>query len=136
MLIEGSAIIFVNSSRQVLLFLRDDKPEIPFPNTWDILGGRLDPGETPEQCIIREMREEIEFELRDPEPFQTRQDEHGIVHLYWQRADFDLGKTPLHEGQRLKWFSEDEIRSMAPEQFAFGSREHLLDFYNWLTRKT
>ena len=35
----GCSIIFVNDNQQVLLFLRDDDPTIPFPNMWDVLGG-------------------------------------------------------------------------------------------------
>lgn len=56
----GTSIIFKNSRNEVLLFLRDDKPEIPYPNLWDIPGGHFEAGETPEACIVREMIEEIE----------------------------------------------------------------------------
>lgn len=126
---QSSTIAFINSSNQVLLFLRDNKPEIPFPNRWDLLGGNFEEGETAEQCIVREMREEIEFDLKDPVLFKTYDLVDRIEHLFWQRANFDIAKTPLHEGQRLAWFSEEQIRSMCENDIAFGFRDILLQFY-------
>ncbi|MGB2690682.1 MAG: NUDIX domain-containing protein, partial [Desulfobacterales bacterium] len=62
---KGTSIIFVNDQKQVLLLLRDDKPDIPYPNMWDIPGGHVDDGETPEQCIVREMKEEMDLNLEE-----------------------------------------------------------------------
>ena len=45
--------------------LRDDKPGIPYPNMWDIPGGHAEYGETPEQCIVREMKEEMDLNLEE-----------------------------------------------------------------------
>jgi 8-oxo-dGTP diphosphatase len=61
---KGCSIIFINDNHQVLLFLRDNIPTIPFPNMWDVPGGHVEPGETPEICIVREMQEEMELELK------------------------------------------------------------------------
>ena len=46
-----------------MIYLRDDKPEIPFPNHWDLFGGHLEAGETPEQALVREVKEELGIEL-------------------------------------------------------------------------
>jgi len=62
---KGTSIIFVNDKKQVLLFLRDDKPDIIYPNMWDVPGGHVEPDETPEQYIIREMKEEMDIDLKD-----------------------------------------------------------------------
>jgi 8-oxo-dGTP diphosphatase len=55
----GVSIIFVNDENKVLLFLRDDKPDLPYRNMWDVPGGHVEPDETPEECIVREMKEEM-----------------------------------------------------------------------------
>jgi 8-oxo-dGTP diphosphatase len=49
----GASITFLNTANQILLFLRDDKPGLPFPNCWDVLGGGVAASETPLECITR-----------------------------------------------------------------------------------
>lgn len=127
---QGTSIIFINSENKVLLFLRDDKEEIPFPNCWDVLGGRVEDGETPEETIVREMYEEIEVELHDPPLFNVYEMDDRIENTFWQRADFDISKTPLHEGQRLRWFTQEEINRMTKNELAFGFKSILLDFFH------
>jgi 8-oxo-dGTP diphosphatase len=50
------ALICDNS---ILTYLRDDKPNIPFRNVWDLAGGGREGEESPEQCVIRETNEEF-----------------------------------------------------------------------------
>lgn len=52
----ANVILFLGDTLTVLL--RDDKPEIAWPNYWDLPGGLREPGETPAACAIRETREE------------------------------------------------------------------------------
>ncbi len=51
----GAGIILLNSNNEVILLLRDDKAGIPFSNMWDIPGGMVEVGETPEEAARREM---------------------------------------------------------------------------------
>ena len=78
---QGASIVFVNSERRVLLYLRDNKPGIPYPACWDLLGGTVEPGESPEQCIRREVREEIEFDLKNPQLFTVRDFADRVEHI-------------------------------------------------------
>jgi 8-oxo-dGTP diphosphatase len=125
----GASIIFLNSSGKVLLLLRDDKQEIPFPNCWDLLGGHLEEGETARQCIEREMQEEIEVVLENPPLFRRYDMDDRVEHCFWQRADFDIASLILHEGQRLKWFSEADIQRLADVEVAYNFKGVLLDFF-------
>jgi 8-oxo-dGTP diphosphatase len=125
----GASMIFLNSSGQVLLCLRENKKEIPFPNCWDLLGGGVEEGETPSECIRREMQEEIEFDPGQPVLFRVYDLEDRLDYTFWQRQDFDLATLTLHEGERLEWFSEENVRKLKEEHIAFGFRDILLDFY-------
>jgi 8-oxo-dGTP diphosphatase len=127
--IRGACLLLINAVGEVLLFLRDDKAHIPYPNRWDTLGGMIEPGESPEECIVREIREEIEFEATAPTLFKVHEGKEGTIYIFWHRAEIDIACTPLHEGQKLKWFSRREIEGRRSDEFAFGFRELLLEFY-------
>jgi 8-oxo-dGTP diphosphatase len=125
----GSGILFVNARSEVLLLLRDNKPEIPFPNCWDIPGGILEPGETPEECVIREMKEEIGEDITAPQLFRVYEYPDRSDHVFWLRRHLEIECIELHEGQRLKWFSETEVAAAPDNLFAFGFKDVILDFY-------
>jgi 8-oxo-dGTP diphosphatase len=127
---KGASILFLNHANQVLLLLRDDRQEIPFPNCWDALGGHVEEGETPRECITREMNEEIGKSLKDPRLFNVYDMEDRIEYTFWQREDFDIDEIHLNEGQRLKWFTEEGIKRMSDEELAFGFKSILLDFFH------
>ena len=128
---EGTSIIFVkrnNDKPKVLLFLRDNKDDIPYPNCWDILGGHVEKGETPEECIVREMQEEIDIDIGTPELFRIYQIKDRTEYTYWQYFILDIDDIQLNEGQVLQWFTEKDIRNMREEDFSFGFRDVLFDF--------
>ena len=47
----------------LLVIRRDDRPDIPYPGRWDLPGGGREGGESPEDCVLRETREEVGLEL-------------------------------------------------------------------------
>ncbi|GAB3331314.1 NUDIX hydrolase [Larkinella ripae] len=54
-----SEIVVLNAQNEVLLSLRHPDKKV-LPNFWDVcVGGHVDPGESYEQCAIREVEEEI-----------------------------------------------------------------------------
>jgi 8-oxo-dGTP diphosphatase len=55
-------IIFVNSKREVLLQMRGES-EAYYPNHWTLPGGRVETGESPEQALVREVKEELGIKL-------------------------------------------------------------------------
>ena len=48
---------------KIITLLRDDKPSIPYPNMWDLPGGGREGGESPRECVVREIREELGITL-------------------------------------------------------------------------
>ena len=123
---KGTSIIFVNDQKQVLLLLRDDKPDIPYPNMWDIPGGHVDDGETPEECIVREMKEEMDLNLEEFQLLSVMEFIDRIEYTFWKKANLDIQSINLHEGQKLKWFTEFEVKNT---KLAYGFNEIVDDFF-------
>ncbi|MCV6591812.1 MAG: NUDIX hydrolase [Silicimonas sp.] len=48
---------------RIVTILRDDIPTIPWPGHWDLPGGGREGDETPEACVLRELREELAVDL-------------------------------------------------------------------------
>lgn len=123
---KGTSIVFFNKKKQVLLFLRDDKPDIPYPNMWDIPGGHVEADETPEQCIIREMKEEMELDLNDFHLFRVFEFSDRVEHVFWKYMNLNIKEINLHEGQCLQWFTEKEARQT---DLAYGFNQIIEAFF-------
>lgn len=86
-----------------------------YPGVWDVLGGHCEPGETPEQTLVRELREEVGVTptaWRRPETFEEplpNLDETLVLHLYvvtaW--AGIPYNRAP-EEHTEVTWVSVEE----------------------------
>ncbi len=108
----AQALLFDRAGRLVI-YLRDDKPEIPFPNHWDFFGGHVETGETPEQALVREVREEPGIELQSWELFRVYECRRGDVYpnrkfIYRARIGPSAAELTLYEGQRLAGITRAE----------------------------
>lgn len=109
-----AAIILENDQKEILLYLRDNKPNVPFPHHWDLFGGYIEEGETPEEALVREVKEELDYDLEDFRFFKEYDCTSGDVHpnmkyVYIGRINKQIENLSLQEGERLQFFSYDEI---------------------------
>ena len=122
----GSSIIFVNDKKKILLFLRDDKPGLPYSNMWDVPGGHVEENEIPKECIVREMKEEMNLDLHDFQLLCQTEFDDRIEYTYWKKADLNTDEIDLMEGQRLKWFTQQEA---IDTKLAYGFNQIVEEFY-------
>ena len=123
-------IILENDNGEFLLYLRDGKPGIPFPHHWDMIGGHVEEGETPDEALIREVREEIDFDLKDYSFFREYVCLEGdaypnIKYIYHGKINFPVEEITLLEGDRLQYFTREEIPDV---KFANILKRIMLDY--------
>jgi len=122
----GAGIILLNSSNSVLLLLRDNKIEIPFPGMWDIPGGKVEQGEDPEFTVRREIFEELGIQdLGDIELFKIITSEKITNYIFWKRMDIDPVNIVLNEGQKIEYFNFEQVKKT---ELAFGFTKVVIDF--------
>ncbi len=106
------ACALVDADRRVLIAQRPEGK--PLAGLWEFPGGKVDPGERPEQTLIRELHEEIGITVREaclaPLTFASHayEDFHLLMPLYICRR-WD-GEVIAREGQKLAWVRANKLR--------------------------
>lgn len=108
-----SAVALIDRDNRVLLAQRPEGKSMA--GLWEFPGGKVEPGETPETCLVRELHEELGIETWNsclaPLTFASHSydDFHLLMPLYacrkWE------GIPQAREGQTLAWARADELRS-------------------------
>ena len=120
-------LLIENREGKVLLQLRDNIPVIPWPDCWGTFGGQIEEGETPEEAIRREIREELMYELHDPEYFGNFPYDGYDIFMYRKIVpDLTVADVTVREGQRAQFFSLEEAKD-AP--CAANCKEIVIAYY-------
>lgn len=108
-----ATLVYIKQDGQTLMVHRNKKPGDMHAGKWNGLGGKLEPGETPEACAVREVWEESGLTIRAPRlhglltfpAFSQGEDWYAFV---FTAHDFrgDLIDSP--EG-RLEWVEDDRL---------------------------
>lgn len=82
-----------------------------YPDCWDLVGGHIEPGESPEDAVRRECQEEIGVDVGEVRPLaidfpDPTIDMHGFVVTDWVGEPANVAPE---EHDDLRWFSRDEL---------------------------
>jgi 8-oxo-dGTP diphosphatase len=119
------ALAMLGREGRWLLQLRDDIAGIVAPGTWGLFGGHLDPGETPEQALRRELMEELAWDAGDLEIWFRHSNQQRLAHVFRARLTVPLANLQLREGQDMTLASLDELASGSIVSPRLQERRHL-----------
>lgn len=85
-----------------------------FKGGWEFPGGKIEPGETQEQAIVREIQEEMAATIEVVEKLGTVEYDyptfHLIMHCFWTTVKD--GKLQLLEHEGAKWVDKETIHTV------------------------
>ncbi|MER6125483.1 (deoxy)nucleoside triphosphate pyrophosphohydrolase [Streptomyces sp. NPDC001795] len=103
--VAGAALL---SGGRLLAARRSAPPELA--GRWELPGGKVEPGESPEQALVRELREELGVTAepvdRVPGEWQLKP---GYVLRVWTARLLAGTPEPLEDHDELRWLTPDEI---------------------------
>lgn len=85
-----------------------------FKDGWEFPGGKIEPGETPEEAIVREIREELDTEVEVIELLDTVEYDYPNFHLSMGCfiCKIKSGDLVLKEHEAAKWLTKDTLGSV------------------------
>ena len=85
-----------------------------FKDGWEFPGGKIEEGETPEQALAREIREELNTEIQVGKLIDTIEYDYPKFHLsmdcFW--CEIMQGGLELKEHEAARWLSKEELYSV------------------------
>tara|TARA_Y100000310_G_scaffold314518_1_gene363964 strand:+ start:234 stop:611 length:378 start_codon:yes stop_codon:yes gene_type:complete len=93
------------------LQLRDNNNSIPYPNKWAFFGGRLFVGEDPKTGLLREIKEELSYSLKELKEFYNWYNVETYTHVIFFLVELSrkISFKNINEGQSGKWFDRKSL---------------------------
>jgi len=109
---QGVSAILINADGQVLLQQRDDNPAIRYPGHWSLFGGTIENNESPADAVAREVKEEIDFEMRNFGMFREFVQNNKREFAFAGELTAQLDELTLSEGQGMKFFYPPQLKEL------------------------
>ena len=90
-----------------------------YPMHWDLPGGKLEHGETPEEGLVREVLEETNLDVKVVSPIFSYLETHGVfAYVVVYECEFLSGELKLsNEHSEYKWATKDELKELLIEPY-------------------
>lgn len=117
--IQTAGGLLIDPRGKVLLGLRGHHKRVA-PEHWDIIGGHVEPGEKPENALVREILEElgvrpVRFRLLDSLVELSARGVLPVVHYVYSITEWEGGnpRNACNEHTEIRWFTISEIRRLS-----------------------
>ena len=106
------ACAIIEKNERILAVQRSERMNLPLK--WEFPGGKIHRGERPEQCVVREVAEELNLQIEIVRPLPTVSQDYPnfSVILYPFICAIVSGEISLHEHKALLWMSPIELPSL------------------------
>ena len=110
-----ATLCYIKQDDHTLMVYRNKKPNDMHAGKWNGLGGKFEPGESPEECIIREVREEAGLQIREPKlhgllMFPDFKGDDWYVFVFTAN-EFNGELIDSPEG-KLEWIPDEKLTSL------------------------
>ena len=109
-----NASAFITHNNKLLVLHRDNIPTITDPDKWSVIGGGVEDGETPEEGMRREIKEESNLNPRNLKYLGRLGFGDHEVYCYTAKLDDDEATQVKlgNEGSEIKFVSYDEVKTL------------------------
>jgi 8-oxo-dGTP diphosphatase len=110
--VEVVGAVIINHNNEVLCALRSQ--EMSLPGYWEFPGGKIEPGEDPDDALTREINEELHCHISVGELIEDVIHEYPtiIVRLMTYYAKIKDGTPIPHEHERLIWLPINQLHTL------------------------